>query len=189
MKKIEQKGFIQIGKDHKDKRKLLYRPADFMINYHQNPNRKVTKKYVDKSKDTGQNYPVLLGDTGQNYPVLLEEKNAQSHVPSSVAHDAKPPKGKGKVTSKAKVKPNSPNNNFLNREKHGQILTKRSFTFSHDDYDASKRQNFHLQPCFNKFIDHIKSKQGHDQFILPEWEAWRAKERGMNKNKRYGGSY
>ncbi len=49
IKKIAQKGYIEIMKDPKDKRKNLYRPAEFLINYHQIPNRTSTKKYRSKS--------------------------------------------------------------------------------------------------------------------------------------------
>ena len=53
IKKIVAKGYIEVMKDPKDKRKNLYRPAEFLINYHQITNREPTKKYRSK---TGGNF-------------------------------------------------------------------------------------------------------------------------------------
>lgn len=77
MKGIKEKGYIDITHDPHDKRKNLYRPAKFLINYHQQNSRAQTKKYRSKlscnSKNTGQNYPI---NTGQNYPISNVAQNA-----------------------------------------------------------------------------------------------------------------
>lgn len=65
-----------------------------------------------------------------------------------------------------------------------QKYTKKSYIFTDEDYAAAKKQNFHLQPCFNKFIALISKKQGHDEFVVKDWIAWRSKEMNMQKAKR-----
>ena len=45
MQNISEKGYIKIKQNPKDKRKNIYSPAKFLINYHQLQNRAQTKKY------------------------------------------------------------------------------------------------------------------------------------------------
>jgi len=107
MKKLINKNLIEVSKDPTDKRKNLYRPAAFLINYHQQNNRKVTKKYRAKStgisknisKNTGRNHPVLLEDTGRNHPVLLEEKSSKTPVPYGLAGNENLPKATYKANN------------------------------------------------------------------------------------------
>lgn len=50
LKSLIKKSYIEEMDDPKDKRKNLYRPAEFLINYHQQQDRKPTKSYPQKPK-------------------------------------------------------------------------------------------------------------------------------------------
>ncbi len=52
---IVSKGLIEIVKNPKDKRKNLYRPAVFLINYHQRRNRAQNKEYMTKRSCNSEN--------------------------------------------------------------------------------------------------------------------------------------
>jgi len=92
---IQKKGYIETQQKYSDKRKNEYRPAEFLINYHQQINRLPTKKYRSKlssiSKNTGQNYPV---NTGQNYPLSNNAKTVETLIDTTLNKIATSPKGK-----------------------------------------------------------------------------------------------
>jgi hypothetical protein len=50
LKSLIKKSYLEEMDDPKDKRKNLYRPAEFLINYHQQQERKPTKSYPQKPK-------------------------------------------------------------------------------------------------------------------------------------------
>lgn len=92
MAQLSLKGFVEIEKNTKDKRKNLYKPAEFLINYHQIPNRNPTKKYRSKltsiTKDIGQNRPI---NTGQYYPVINCTNGIQDiEIKEEIRHEISP---------------------------------------------------------------------------------------------------
>ena len=95
MSSIKTKGFIEISSDPKDKRKNLYRPSEFLINYHQQAKRVQTKEYRSKStytfENTGQNRPV---NTGQNRPVLSCAQSSEKPVTYTLQENVISPKAK-----------------------------------------------------------------------------------------------
>lgn len=82
MYNLSKLGLIVIKKSKKDKRKLEYSIASFLINYHQ-ATRIVDEKYRMKSSDTlensGRNHPVFLSDTGRNHPVINSTNDIQDN--------------------------------------------------------------------------------------------------------------
>lgn len=103
MSSIKAKGFIEILQDPKDKRKNLYRPAEFLINYHQKNNRVQTKKYRSKlspkSDNRGQYYPL---NRGQYYPLSESAQPSETPAPSTFQEIAHSPKAT--VLNKTKSK-------------------------------------------------------------------------------------
>lgn len=102
--KISKKGFIEVSSNPKDKRKNLYRPAEFLINYHQLRNREQTKEYRAKLppnlEDRGQNYPL---NTGQNYPLSQVAQNHQTSVAVGLQEVAQIPKDTDESNTKSKA--------------------------------------------------------------------------------------
>jgi len=116
------KGFIQVLHDPKDLRKNLYRPANFLINYHQNPNRKTTKNVTnnkpEKMENRGhkchKNYADrghkchinrgqdchLISDDEINTDAVVEVKNEVSQIPKAKEQSNNKSKDKYSETSK-----------------------------------------------------------------------------------------
>jgi DNA-binding MarR family transcriptional regulator len=101
MKRIANKGLIEVQKDTNDKRKNLYRPAEFLINYHQQNHRECTKKYGTKSspniEDRGQNRPI---NRGQNRPILNSTTPSQIIENNGVIEEEILPKAKEEIKIK-----------------------------------------------------------------------------------------
>src|ERR1700689_135070 len=77
LKKLEKKGLLVSMSDADDKRKNLYRPAEFLINYHQNPKKNPTKSYPQKARNTKKYRSKTAGtlqDTGRKQPVYTGRK-------------------------------------------------------------------------------------------------------------------
>lgn len=115
---LEKLGLIIIKRDPKDKRRNLYCPAEFLINYHQKPNREGDKKYRKKTssnfKNTGRILPI---NTGRKHPV---NKNTIYHQPIENIKEKStyiPPKAKEESKSVLKQKRDLSVDNFKNDNK------------------------------------------------------------------------
>lgn len=174
-----------------NKSKNVYRFADFLINYHQSrsvdnfPGNKMHRQKI--AGVSIEHRQKIAGNIGNRLPMSNQQDSQKTRASSNVADEELRPKGTYKGSLKAKVKGTPPVDNSKSKAKSENqklpIWTNKTFLFSDTDYQASKMQNFHLQLCFNKFIAYITEKQGHDKFTIPEWEAWRAKEKNMDKGR------
>lgn len=90
---IAAKGYIKIKQNPKDKRKNLYSPAKFLINYHQQENRAQNKRYRNNcssnSRDTGTTVPINRGTT---VPLSHVAQNAGSPADKGLQEFAQIPK-------------------------------------------------------------------------------------------------
>lgn len=105
MSNISKKGYIKIKPNPKDKRKNIYSPAKFLINYHQKENRAQTKKYRNNCspnlRDRGTTVPL---NTGTTVPLSSIAQNATSTVDKGLQEFAQIPKDKEETYIKSKDK-------------------------------------------------------------------------------------
>lgn len=183
-----------IERNPMNKSKNVYRFANFLINYHQNrsvdnlPGNTTNRQKI--AGVSGKHRQKIAGDIGNKVPMFDEPKTPQIHSPCGLSPDEKTPKGTYKGTIKAKEQGASPSFKTEKpkakaKSEEQKTFTKQSYMFTPQDYEISIARNFQLQPCFNKFIDHIQKKQGNDQFQEADWIKWRelenAKKKGIKK--------
>lgn len=106
LSELEKKGFIKSKPYPHDKRKQLYSIAEFLINYHQESSREVTKNYrkktSDKIKSTGSKLPL---NSGSKFPVTENTRTRETQWFQAPQGDVQQSKVKeSKVTIKANIK-------------------------------------------------------------------------------------
>lgn len=156
LKKIVDKGFIEIMKDPNDKRKNLYRPADFLINYHQLPNRTSSKKYRSKSggnlRDTARNQAV---NTARNQAVLSKKKSEETLEPP------KPEKIKNFPKGNRNNKKENKSNGFVTR----RLITQKSWSSrnkakSHESVETERKpRSKEAQKAWLEVMSKVKGKR------------------------------
>ena len=178
MKKIQTEGLISIQEDPKDKRKNIYRPAEFLINYHQS-------KFINSPVDNSKKYPSKLGgnskknrsklggtfgDTAQNQAVLLNKKTSEDQLPVSVQGFENSPK----AILKAKE--------HKSKERVNPLSILDSYEFNAEERAIADRLKCDLQLVFDKFIAKLKNKQ-QKTFVRGDFLLWLLNEKStLSKN-------
>ena len=98
LKSIEKKGLLVSMEDPQDKRKNLYRPSEFLINYHQEAKRNPTKSYPQKQKST-KNYRSKFGGTLRNTAENSAVNTAQNSAVINCTNDSQHNESKQKKSS------------------------------------------------------------------------------------------
>lgn len=116
--KLKELGLIIIDQDKKDKRKNLYRPAEFLVNYHKENSKKSRSNETYNFENTGLIRPTNNEDTGHIRPVF-KEKNESQPIDNNEENQIKnSPKGtlKDKETLKDKTTQEQKRKKLVSRE-------------------------------------------------------------------------
>jgi hypothetical protein len=165
LKKIADKGYILIKPDKKDKRKMTYTIASFLLNYHQKENRKWTKNYRRKtagnSENTGRILPV---NTGRKQPVISCTKQPTDVDKYGLSKSQNAPKAKeesnykrkGTIYNATSVAQRQPSQQFLEFMSH----------YPNPEYEQSAWKEWRKQKLdsrLQEILEDIEERKRRDQ--------------------------
>lgn len=165
MKSLNSKGYIQTITNPDDKRKNLYRPAEFLINYHQKTNRVQTKNYRSKSTSnseiTGRNRPV---NTGRNRPLSSNKKISKSLDTLSLEGNQNLPKDTYESNTISKEERETPPFSVDN-------FNDNNYPFNEHELNLCMQNKVDPKWVFQKFIT-WQRKKNKKKFQREDFQLW-----------------
>lgn len=129
----------------------------------------------------GDNFNTCLTVMQDNLP----QNNSLPHheaAPASYWPEPASPRGTSNKASNKSYKKEQGDASGSSPPSVDNYLDKQSFQFTPGEMTEAIQRDIHIQPCFDKFYDHIVNK-GRNKFKRKEWETWFARETNGRRAK------